>query len=53
MPTINRLSDLKIYHDPYPILEFNNFLNIEESKQATQILKQSIFDETKDGARKI
>lgn len=52
MPTINRLSDLKIYHDPYPILEFNNFLNIEESKQATQILKQSIFDETKDGGRK-
>ncbi len=30
MPTINRLSDLKTYRDLYPMLEFNNFLNIEE-----------------------
>ena len=48
----DRLSNFKIYNDPFPILEFNNFLNIEESKIATDILKNSDFDEIKDGGRK-
>ena len=47
-----RLSNVKVYNDPYPILEFSNFLDIEESKNATDILKESIFDEMKDGGRK-
>jgi len=52
MFTTERLSKYKIHKDPFPIIEIENFLSKEESKIATEIIKNSSFDELVAEGRK-